>query len=91
MPVALYPQNGTSEADELCTAVVEEGDTVVLAGFTYGNWTGEHGGDKDTDFAAVKLDAKGDELWRWQVFLVRRDRLWALSYHHCVHILLGSV
>ena len=74
MPVALYLQNGTSEVDEIYAAVVVEGDTVVLAGYTFGNWTRAHGGDNDTDFAAVKLDGEGNYLWSWQV-LARRDRV----------------
>lgn len=40
--------------------------SVVMAGYTSGDWDGEvhAGGD---DFAAVKLDADGNEVWRWQV------------------------
>lgn len=38
--------------------------SVVLAGATRGNWAMMNaGGD---DFAAVKLDGDGLELWRWQ-------------------------
>lgn len=39
--------------------------SVVLAGSTYGNWSGVQAGDKD--LAVVKLDADGKEVYRWQV------------------------
>lgn len=42
----------------------------MLAGVTGGEWGGADsyvGGYYD--FAAVKLDANGDEVWRWQVWL----------------------
>lgn len=38
----------------------------VLAGCTSGGRDGENGLGGD-DFAVVKLDANGNELWRWQV------------------------
>lgn len=40
--------------------------SVVLAGMTYGVWTGADTGGH-SEFAAVKLDATGKEKWRWQV------------------------
>ena len=39
--------------------------SIVLAGWTSGNWFGEVAGLQD--FAAVALDEDGEELWRWQV------------------------
>lgn len=39
--------------------------SIVLAGWTSGDWFGEVAGE--TDFAAVALDEDGVELWRWQV------------------------
>ena len=42
-----------------------------MAGYTYGNWSGVKSEEFQADFAAVKLDADGNELWRWQVL----DRL----------------
>ena len=61
-------QNGTDEKEEIFAEVVGDDGSVVLAGHTYGNWTdGAHGGEEDADFAAVKLDVDGNELWRWQV------------------------
>lgn len=38
----------------------------VLAGYTTGVWSGEASAGGE-DFAAVKLDADGVEVWRWQV------------------------
>lgn len=38
---------------------------IVLAGWTLGSWANTMVGV--TDAAAVKLDANGTELWRWQV------------------------
>ena len=38
---------------------------MYLVGDTFGNWSGVNEGARD--FAAVKLDANGSELWRWQV------------------------
>lgn len=40
---------------------------MVLAGYTYGNWSGVNSGGDKGDFAVVMLDADGLELWRWQV------------------------
>ena len=49
----------------------------MLAGFTYGNWSGTSAGS--SDFAAVKLDSTGTEVWRWQVshavYLAHRRRI----------------
>lgn len=39
--------------------------SVVVAGNTYGNWSGVNAGSGD--WAAVKLDADGAVLWQWQV------------------------
>lgn len=40
--------------------------SIVLAGYTNGDWAGEMVGQ--TDFASVALDEDGAELWRWQVW-----------------------
>ena len=67
-------QNGTIANEEILTAAVGGDKSVVMAGYSHGTWSGAGagdawaGGDKDADFAAVKLDADGKELWRWQVF-----------------------
>lgn len=38
---------------------------IYIAGYTLGDWAGTNAGDED--FAAAKLDADGNEIWRWQV------------------------
>lgn len=43
--------------------------SVVLAGSTTGDWVGVNNGDHD--LAALKLDANGTLLWKWQVRKVR--------------------
>ena len=58
-------QNGTGEYEECFTMAAAGKGPVVLAGKTKGNWSGTSAGH--TDFAAVKLDANGTEVWRWQV------------------------
>lgn len=47
------------------TAAVTADGNVVLAGHTQGHWNGTQVGFYDA--AAVKLDADGTVLWRWQV------------------------
>lgn len=44
-----------------------DSDSIVLAGHTYDHWNGTDIGFRD--FAAVKLDLDGQEMWRWQVGL----------------------
>lgn len=58
-------QGGTEKQDLILNAVMVDNGSVVLAGLTTGNWSGENAGV--VDFAAVKLDAEGVEVWRWQV------------------------
>ena len=75
-------QAGTPEEDSFHDAVLatastvdaagleSESTTIVLAGFTRGDWsgTGSSGsGSSGSDFAALGLSADGVELWRWQV------------------------
>lgn len=42
-----------------------EDNSVVMAGYTYGDWNATNAGSRD--FAACKLDADGTLLWKWQV------------------------
>ena len=54
---------------DYCYAVAMADDgSVVVGGYTEGDWSGDNAGDND--FVAVKLDATGEEVWVWQV---RRD------------------
>lgn len=48
--------------------MVDDG-SVIMAGHTYGDWGGVNAGDYD--FVAVKLDAAGEQVWIWQVGLVK--------------------
>lgn len=65
MLLVLYGQDGTPELDCISAAVIGEDESVVLAGYSSGNWNGTVMGGADC--TAVKLDADGKELWRWQV------------------------
>lgn len=47
--------------------------SVVLAGYTGGDWASPNAGGND--FAAVKLDADGMLLWQWQVRQTKFDIL----------------
>ena len=61
----LFGQDGTEAFDSISAVVVGNDDSIVLAGYSCGNWSGISVGR--ADFAAVRLDADGNELWRWQV------------------------
>lgn len=50
-------------------AAAGDDGSFVLAGWTDGEWGDSF--DTSLDFAAVKLDANGVELWRWQVIGLR--------------------
>lgn len=64
--LCLVEQDGTSSTDrpDAIAAVGTDG-SIVLAGWTSGDWDAANEGDGD--FAAVKLDADGVQLWTWQV------------------------
>lgn len=70
-------QDGTAGADLVYGAAMNEDGSVVLTGETTGIWDEttstitESTTDDIVDFAAVKLDTDGTELWRWQVRLLR--------------------
>ncbi|CAN0451410.1 unnamed protein product, partial [Laminaria digitata] len=59
-------QNGNAGIDALAAISIGEDDIIVAAGSTDGNWNGTNVGG-GTQFAAVKIDSDGTELWRWQV------------------------
>lgn len=62
----LFRSQGGTAADDVAKSVALGVDnSIVLGGYTAGNWDGPNAGLND--FAAVKLDANGTELWRWQV------------------------
>lgn len=58
-------QDGTIAADSVHHVAVGIDGSVFLAGATYGDWSGVNAGE--SDFAVVKLDADGNETWRWHV------------------------
>lgn len=66
------PQNGTAEEDRFSALFEDEDGSVILAGYTRGVWDSDSSGG--VDFAAVKLDKSGVELWRWQVIHTVRTR-----------------
>lgn len=79
----VLPQNGTEVDDELLgAAIVDDDKSVVVAGHTWGDFTGSPQGFYD--FIAIKLDVtNGTEIWRYQVQpdeLACRSRDW----HPCV-------
>lgn len=59
-----FRQEGTSLADEGAASVMAADGSVILVGFTSGNWTIENVGN--VDFAAAKVDPESEEVWRWQ-------------------------
>lgn len=60
-----HPTQGNSTNNcEGNDVVVTENNSVVLVGYTDGRFGNHSRGEGD--FAAVKLDSDGHELWRWQ-------------------------
>ena len=59
-------KSGTENGDYARSAVVAEDGSVFVVIETNGHWGGSLRVGAD-DFAAVKLDANGTEIWRWQV------------------------
>lgn len=61
------PQDGTAGDDMLRAVTVARDGSIVLAGSTEGAWNGVSTASYyNADFAAVKLDAAGTEVWRYQ-------------------------
>lgn len=59
-------QEGTDKYDTFEIAVLADNESIVMAGHTFGNWSGVNKGG--SDFAAVKLDTSLNAYqWRWQV------------------------
>lgn len=61
------PQDGSESFDVIYGATLaDEGESVVMAGYTSGNFSGVNAGSDD--FVAIKLNlTDGSEVWRWQV------------------------
>lgn len=70
-------QDGTVDHDWANAVAVAEDGSAVLAGASRGDFMGRRTGSSDSstsssqwlggDFAAIKLDSEGAEVWRWQV------------------------
>lgn len=60
-------QDGTSRGDYAEGAAVAADGTIVVVGNTYGSWATSLTDTEWSDFAAFKLDADGELLWRWRV------------------------
>lgn len=54
------------EANYMMSVSTTEDGSFVLAGHAEGVWSGDSSAG-GLDFVAVKLDADGQEVWRWQV------------------------
>ncbi|CAM9807714.1 unnamed protein product, partial [Ascophyllum nodosum] len=63
-------QNGTDEEDSWMAVAMGGDGSVVLAGYTCGNWITTQVGA--CDVAVAKLDLNGTLLWTWQVTNVSR-------------------
>lgn len=79
-------QGGTDLDDTWEGAALVNDGSIVLAGHTFGNWTGtRHVLDGDRDFAAMAVDEDGEHLWSYQVkamVLVLRCVVCVLRPHH---------
>ena len=62
-------KGGTDETDVCYGVAMADDGSVVVAGYTWGDWDGVNAGGYD--FVAIKLDAAGEEVWVWQVRHVR--------------------
>lgn len=60
-------QNGTDDRDEFEAAASSDNNSVIMAGYTKGSWSRVKQNNGTLDPAAVKIDADGTEVWRWQV------------------------
>lgn len=64
----IFLQEGTDKYDTFEIAVLADNESIVMAGHTFGNWSGVNKGG--SDFAAVKLDTNLIAYqWKWQVLL----------------------
>lgn len=66
-------KDGTIEYDQLDAAAFGADGTVIVGGWTFGDWGGALAGVQDP--IAVKLAANGTLLWRYQVRLGKEGRL----------------
>lgn len=60
-------QAGTPQTDACNGIAMAEDGSVVAVGQTWGNWDGVNPNAGGADFAAFRLSASGEEIWRYQV------------------------
>lgn len=62
-------QDGTVGDENGRSLAMADDGSFVIAGESSGNFTGIEaiGVGSDSNFAAIKLDSEGAEVWRWQV------------------------
>lgn len=60
-----HPQDGTAGEDRLRGVSVQADTSILLAGYTAGDWDGMNAGGWDCTLVA--LLANREEVWRWQV------------------------
>lgn len=66
--IAAFSEGGTAGEDVITGATPLQDGSVLLVGYTFGDWDEGISATLDKrDFAAVQLDANGNEVWRWQV------------------------
>lgn len=57
---------------EYSVAMPGDDGSVMLAGRTSVDWSGTNAGEYD--FAAVKVDGDGQEIWRWKASLSKHPK-----------------
>lgn len=57
-------QGDSGDYDHGLAVAIADDESIVLAGTTHGSWGSNNAGT--SDFAAVKLNSTGQEVWRWQ-------------------------
>ena len=77
-PISPFRKGGTVEEDRAYGIFADDDESVVLTGHTNGLWSIASSGA--TDWAAVKLDENGNELWRWLVTQLSRMCLYATTH-----------
>lgn len=66
MAFALEQDSSGNSVDVMkAVAISGEDDSVVLGGSTSRDWAGTNA--SSVDFAVIKIDWDGNEIWRWQV------------------------
>ncbi|CAM9410233.1 unnamed protein product, partial [Hapterophycus canaliculatus] len=68
-------QDGTSSSDYTTGVAVAADGTIVVVGYTWGNWVTSLTDADVSDFAAFKLDADGALIWKWQGASSANDQL----------------